>query len=123
MKKILEKSLFCENLVRIRTSKKLSGNQLAHNVGINQTTYSSWERGRTEPPLLMVVKLAQALGCSCDELLGAEPPTSTASVCVTNSDNNSINSNNVSNTSSADCKNCQHITRLTNIIEQLLKGK
>lgn len=44
--------------------------QLAEKAGINQSMIARWERGEREPIASAVVKLADALECSCDYLLG-----------------------------------------------------
>jgi transcriptional regulator with XRE-family HTH domain len=43
--------------------------QLAEKVGVQQRDISRWENGQREPGVLIVKKMAQALGCSMDDLV------------------------------------------------------
>lgn len=43
---------------------------LADAIGVSQAVVSNWERGFSEPPYIMLVKVAEALGVSPAELLG-----------------------------------------------------
>jgi transcriptional regulator with XRE-family HTH domain len=52
-----------------RTALGLSQAQLAERAGCAQPRISAWERGRREPSLLNLVRLASALGVSTDWLL------------------------------------------------------
>lgn len=53
-----------------RKEKKLSQLALAKIIGVNQTAISQWERRATTPSLDKAATLAQALGCTIDDLYG-----------------------------------------------------
>lgn len=55
-----------------RKEKKLSQQDLASLIGVNQTAVSQWERGVAMPSLDKAEMIAQALGCTIDDLLGRE---------------------------------------------------
>ncbi len=55
-----------------RKEKKLSQSELAQMIGVNQTAVSQWERGATMPTLDKAARIANALGCTIDELYGRE---------------------------------------------------
>lgn len=63
---------FSKNLKRIRTDKGLSQEELAKMIDSKQGTISAWEVGRNEPSMADVARLADALGCSQQELIGIE---------------------------------------------------
>lgn len=53
-----------------RKEKNLSQCELSQKVGVNQTAVSQWERGATMPSLDKAALIANALGCTIDELYG-----------------------------------------------------
>lgn len=53
-----------------RKEKKLSQQDLASLIGVNQTAVSQWERGVSMPSLDKAAMIAQALGCTIDDLFG-----------------------------------------------------
>ncbi len=53
-----------------RKEKNLSQSELAQMIGVNQTAVSQWERGATMPTLDKAAMIANALGCTIDELYG-----------------------------------------------------
>lgn len=57
-----------EKLRAARKAANLSQVQLAEKVGCTQKDIARWEAGR-EPKALTLKKLAQALGCSMDDLV------------------------------------------------------
>lgn len=61
---------FGSNLKFARTSLGLSQKEVAHIVGVANSTYSLYESGKREPNLLTFKKLAIALEVSSDWLLG-----------------------------------------------------
>jgi len=63
---------FNNNLRRIRTNQGLSQSDLARIMNVTQATISSWEKGRTEPSMGDVSRLANILDCSISELTGLE---------------------------------------------------
>lgn len=58
-----------EKLKAARLAAGLTQGQLAELVGVQQRDISRWEGGHREPGVLIVKKMAQALGCSMDELV------------------------------------------------------
>ena len=52
----------------IRENLGISQHQLAAKLGVNQTAVSQWERGAALPGCDKLPALAEALGCSIDEL-------------------------------------------------------
>lgn len=61
---------FGENLKRLMKARKVKGTTLASQIGVKQSVLSGWRndrKGLPETPTLL--KLANALGCSFDELL------------------------------------------------------
>ena len=53
----------------------LTQQDLATVLGIDQSTVSLWEVGKTQPRAKLLPKIAEILNCSIDELLSAETPT------------------------------------------------
>ena len=60
---------------RAREGKGLSQQALAQELGIDQSTVSLWESGKTKPRANLLPKVAKLLGCTVDELLADEPQT------------------------------------------------
>lgn len=58
-----------EKLKAARLAAGLTQGQLAEKVGCQQRDVSRWENGSREPRATTLKKLAQALGCSMDELV------------------------------------------------------
>jgi len=58
-----------QNLKRIRAAKKLSQGAIARKLDVHRSYISGLERGRRNPTLATIQKLAKALGVSADELL------------------------------------------------------
>ena len=63
---------FSENLLRLRTEKKLSQPQLAGKIGISLRAYQYYERGEREPTLSTLIALADFYDISLDELVCRE---------------------------------------------------
>lgn len=57
---------------QVRQRIGISQKDLARKVGITQAFLSEVETGTKSPSLLTAAKLARALGCTIDELLGDE---------------------------------------------------
>lgn len=57
------------NLRRIRLQAKLSQEELADRAGIDRTYMSGLERGLRNPSLLVMDRIAQALGASIADLV------------------------------------------------------
>jgi transcriptional regulator with XRE-family HTH domain len=60
---------FGKNLREARLKKKLSQGDVAGILGVHRSYISGLERGRRNPSLLTVHKVAKALGVSVSELL------------------------------------------------------
>jgi transcriptional regulator with XRE-family HTH domain len=60
---------FGKKLKEIRLKKKLSQGDIAEILGVHRTYISGLERGRRNPSLLTVQKVAKALGISPKELI------------------------------------------------------
>ena len=63
------KQMINKNLKYLRTKKKISQQYLADAMGIPRTTLGDYERGKTEPNLEMLVKLADFFDLKVDELI------------------------------------------------------
>ena len=61
-----------QRISRLRKAKNLSQQELAKQLYLTDKTISSWESGRTEPKLSMVVKLSEILDCSAKYLIFGE---------------------------------------------------
>ena len=61
------------NLRELRSNKGLKQEDVAGHFGVATPTYSSWERGRTEPDLSTVLKLARFFDVTVDRLLRSKP--------------------------------------------------
>ena len=60
------------NLKDIRISRGIKSIDLARQMGIDKSTISNLERGNYKMPYSLAPKIAKALGCSVEELLGQE---------------------------------------------------
>jgi transcriptional regulator with XRE-family HTH domain len=60
---------FGQNLREARRRAKVSQENLSRNSGVDRTAISTYERGRREPNLRTIVKLARALSVEPAELL------------------------------------------------------
>lgn len=58
-----------EKLKAARKAAGLTQAQLAEAIGCKQKDVSRWEAGQIEPGVLIVKKMAKALGCSMDDLV------------------------------------------------------
>ena len=63
---------FSERLKYLRKSEGLTQKQLAEILKTNNSCVCDWERGRSEPDLFTVVKIACYFDVSTDYLLGLE---------------------------------------------------
>lgn len=57
------------SLQQRRKAAGFTQQQLADMIGVNRTTLTMWETGENMPPSKYLVPLAEALGCTVDELL------------------------------------------------------
>ena len=58
-----------EKLKAARQAAGMTQGQLAEAIGCRVKDISRWENGHVEPGVLTVKKMAQALGCSMDDLV------------------------------------------------------
>ncbi len=58
-----------------REAAGLTATELARKVGVTPAAVCRWESGLDVPSSARLPKLAQALGCSIDQLFGLAPPT------------------------------------------------
>lgn len=56
-----------------REGRGLSQQELAQELGVDQSTVSLWESGKTKPRANLLPRVAKILGCTVDELLADEP--------------------------------------------------
>ena len=64
--------MLAEKIKSLRKEKKLTQEALATLLGVERTTVTMWESGQNTPPTKYLVALADALGCTLDELLRGE---------------------------------------------------
>ena len=60
------KAMTAEILKELRKAKKLSQKEVAAHLSIPATTYNTYESGRTEPPIEILVRLSHLYGVSVD---------------------------------------------------------
>ena len=70
--------MFSERLKQLRKEKGLSQQELADMLCVVRQTVSKWEKGLSLPDADMLIKLANALGISVNELLGIQMENSGA---------------------------------------------
>ncbi len=63
---------FGERLLGVCTLYQISRYQLRKMTGISETVMRYWVQGKTNPSIENVVKIAEALNCSVDFILGRE---------------------------------------------------
>ncbi len=59
-----------QKIAEIRKERGLTQKQLSAKLNIYQSNLSNWENGITEPDILNIVKIAEILEVTTDELLG-----------------------------------------------------
>lgn len=64
--------VFCERLRDLRREMNLSQKQLADVLKTNNSSVCDWERGRSQPDLETLVKIAKFFEVKTDYLLGLE---------------------------------------------------
>jgi transcriptional regulator with XRE-family HTH domain len=67
---------FSERLKAARESRGLSQVRFAEMIGVLPRVYNRWEKGGVTPRFDTVVKMAEVLAVSLDELAGKKPPSS-----------------------------------------------
>ena len=64
-----------ENILRmLRKRKGYTQRQMAKKLKIKQPSYANYELGKYEPNIQMLIKIADILDVSLDELMGRTPP-------------------------------------------------
>lgn len=63
------KAMIGQALTQFRKEKSMSQKEVAAALGISQATYSTYERGRTEPPAEILVRLSYLFRVSVDHLI------------------------------------------------------
>ena len=63
---------FSENLKYLRKSVQYTQKKLADYLGLSANTVCEWEKGRSEPSIATIKKMAELFDVSADYLLGLE---------------------------------------------------
>lgn len=63
------KRMIGQSLTSVRKGRGYSQKEVASLLGISQATYSTYERGRTEPPTEILVRLSYLFDCPVDILI------------------------------------------------------
>lgn len=71
---------FSERLRLLRQARGVTQVRLAELLGITPRSYNRWERGGNAPQLEMLVKIADVLQVSLDELVGRREQTNEVSI-------------------------------------------
>ena len=66
----LNSMIIAQRIRELRAENHLTQAQLAKMVGCSQPMIVLWEKEVCEPTASAIVRLAEALGCSCNYLLG-----------------------------------------------------
>lgn len=61
-----------ENLKRMRLEKGFTQKNMCDLLNVSHNCYASYEQGRTEPNIEMLVKISEIFNCSIDYLVGRE---------------------------------------------------
>ena len=64
---------FGQRIVALRADRRILQKELAETVGITPTALNYYEKDKREPNVQTIIKIADALGVSCDELVGIYP--------------------------------------------------
>ena len=62
--------MFKDNLRKRRRAANMSQKELGDKLNVVQGTIASWEKGRNEPSIAMLIQLADIFDCTLDELVG-----------------------------------------------------
>lgn len=65
--------MLCEQLKQIRKANKFTQQDLADAVGIERSTYASYETGRNKPDVILLKRIANVFGVSSDFILEIDP--------------------------------------------------
>ena len=66
----MNKEQFAEKIIRLRKKKGYTQAQLAELLNVSNKAVSRWETAEGYPDITLLKPLSEALGISCDELLG-----------------------------------------------------
>jgi transcriptional regulator with XRE-family HTH domain len=69
---------FCDNLRILRLRRLMSQETLAKRIGVSQNLISLYEKGEASPKLAIAMRLAKALGVTIEQLVGEDPPNTSA---------------------------------------------
>lgn len=61
-----------ENIKKYREKRSLKQDELGQLLQVSGKTVSSWEKGRSEPKMDMIEKIAKVLQCTRSQLIGEE---------------------------------------------------
>ena len=62
--------IFCKRLKELRTEHEFTQKTLAEKLNTTNSAVCDWEKGRTQPDLQMLTKIANLFEVSVDYLLG-----------------------------------------------------
>lgn len=65
-------------LEELRKKNSMTQSELAAMVGVQQNTVSQWESGKRNPTAPMLIRLAETLHCTIDEIYGRDAGQSSA---------------------------------------------
>ncbi|PHS12250.1 MAG: transcriptional regulator [Kangiella sp.] len=71
----LDMTIFTERLKLFRTERKITQARLAGLLEVDPRVYNRWERGLSTPQFETIIKIADILKVSIDELAGRKEPT------------------------------------------------
>ena len=63
------KKIISQTIADLRKLKGMSQKEVAAAIGVTQATYSTYERGRTEPPAEIIVRLSYLFDCPVDMIV------------------------------------------------------
>ncbi len=76
------------NIKRFRTERGITQDELAEKLSVTRQAVSNWERGKTEPDIETLDRLAQALDVSAEALIyGEEAKKKSKQICLKISQN------------------------------------
>lgn len=106
-------------LKELRIEKNYSQREIAHELGIIQTTYGNYETGKTQPTIEMLIKIANYFNVTLDYLCGNEQATKNIVYLdnLSKEQNEAINLIKNNNVTSYDIELLQEILKL-NIFEK-----
>jgi transcriptional regulator with XRE-family HTH domain len=76
----LDMTIFADRLKVLREERKLTQTRLAELIGVGARAYNRWERGNFVPQLETLIKIADVLNITLDELTGRTKDTKAPAV-------------------------------------------